>query len=70
MENRLVDPVEAGKRIRDLRGDVPRSVVSRKLGIPYSSLEYYESGKRMPPDESKVKLADYYGRSVQEIFFE
>lgn len=69
MENRLVDPVEAGKRIRDLRGDIPRSVVARKIGVAYSSLEYYERGKRTPPDETKVKLADYYGRSVQEIFF-
>jgi len=68
MEN-IVDPVESGRRLRKLRGDIPRSVVARKLGLSYSSLEYWERGVRMPPDEAKVRLANFYNKSVQEIFF-
>jgi len=68
--NKLIEPVEIGRRLRELRGDVPRSVLCRKLGISYSGMEYYETGKRIPPDYAKVKLANYFGKSVQEIFFE
>ena len=68
MENKI-DSVEIGKRLRELRGDVPRSVVARKLKISYSAMAYYESGERLPSDRVKVMLANYYGMTVQDIFF-
>jgi putative transcriptional regulator len=30
----------------------------------------YENGQRIPRDEIKMKISQYYGQSVQEIFFE
>ena len=30
----------------------------------------YETGKRIPRDEIKIKLADYYQKTVQQIFFD
>ncbi|QHF59202.1 hypothetical protein Bateq7PJ16_3396 [Bacillus subtilis] len=30
----------------------------------------YETGQRIPRDEIKIKLADYYQKTVQQIFFD
>lgn len=37
--------------------------------ISTSALGMYESGKRIPRDEIKVKLARLYNVSVQDLFF-
>ena len=55
--------------LRDLRGDTPRLEVANACNISVSALQMYENGERIPRDETKKKLAAYYGRTVQEIFF-
>lgn len=60
---------KAGKRLRELRGIRTRSGVSRQTGIPYSTLQSYEDGTREPTGPAKEKLAEYYGVTVEEIFF-
>ena len=60
---------EIGKKLRELRGIRTRVGVATEIGISYSSLCYYESGQRIPPDNVKVKLAEYYGTTVQDIFY-
>lgn len=57
------------KRLVLLRGDVSREVVSTACGISRSALTMYELGARIPRDEIKIRLAKYYDRSVEEIFF-
>jgi len=59
-----------GQRLIKLRGDKSRKKVSGELGISESALRMYETGQRIPRDEIKLKIADYYGLSVQEIFFD
>ena len=61
--------VKVGRRLREIRGIRTRSGVSRQTGIPYSSLQSYEDGTREPSGDTKQKLAEYYGVSVEEIFF-
>ena len=58
------------KRLIQLRGEVPREKVCVDLGISFVALQSYEIGTRIPRDEVKVKLANYYGVSVQSIFFD
>lgn len=58
-----------GKRLRDLRGMKQREEVARALGVSTSALAMYETGKRMPRDEIKAKIAAYYNASIEEIFF-
>lgn len=62
---------EIGNRLRTLREERGQSktYVSRKIGISYSALCSYEYGERVPGDEVKIKLASYYGVSVEELFF-
>lgn len=59
-----------GNRLIKLRGDKSQSEVARAVGISDSALSMYECGERIPRDSVKVKLAEYYGETVQAIFFD
>ena len=65
-----VDMAKAGKKLRELRGIRTRSGVARETCIAYSTLQSYEDGTRTPPGDVKKKLADYYGVTVESIFFQ
>ena len=58
------------KRLVQLRGEKPRKEVASDLGISVSALSMYENGCRMPRDEIKMKIAAYYGKTVEELFFD
>jgi transcriptional regulator with XRE-family HTH domain len=64
MDSKLI-----GQRLSELRKDKPREDVAAALGITVSALGMYERGERVPRDEIKVKIAKYYGVSVQDLFF-
>ena len=58
------------KTLVSLRGNKTQKEVATDLGISISALAMYEQGNRIPRDEIKIMIANYYGKSVQEIFFE
>ena len=58
-----------GQRLRELRGDKPQEVVAKAVGIATSALSMYETEQRVPRDAIKIKLAEYYGVTVQYLFF-
>lgn len=58
-----------GEVLRRLRGDKPRAEVAEAVGISERALQSYELGERIPRDDVKEALAEYYHRSVQYIFF-
>lgn len=62
-------PKEIGQRLRELRGETPRENVAKACGISTSALAMYENGQRIPRDEIKIRIANYYKLSVQCIFF-
>ncbi len=57
------------EKLKELRGSKPREVVAVDLGISYSSIVAYEAGERVPRDELKIKIANYYEEPVEDIFF-
>lgn len=57
------------ERLVKARGEQPRDTVARAVGISVSAIAMYENGARIPRDEIKVRLADYYKTTVQELFF-
>lgn len=67
----MPDSKEIGDRLRSLRSKREKTIaeVANALGIAPSTLTAYELGDRTPRDEIKVKIANYYGRSVGSIFF-
>lgn len=59
-----------GERLRKIRGIRTRAGVARETGISCSALQSYEEGWRNPSPGNKQKLAEYYGVSETEIFFD
>jgi putative transcriptional regulator len=47
-----------------------REEVAKAVGISISTLQMYENGQRIPRDNIKIKLANFYGVTVQIIFFD
>lgn len=58
------------EKLVKLRGDKSRETVAKACGISTSALAMYEQGERIPRDDIKIKLAKYYKRSVNFIFFD
>lgn len=67
--NNTLDPTQIGKKLALLRGEKTRREVSTALGISESALAMYEAGERIPRDNVKIRIADYYGKTVSWIFF-
>ena len=57
------------ERLVAARGDRKREEVAAAVGVSLSAIAMYESGGRVPRDETKIKLAEYYHTTVQELFF-
>lgn len=58
-----------GARLIAARGKRNRKTVADAVGISVSALAMYETGHRIPRDEIKVKLAEFYKKSVQSLFY-
>lgn len=52
----------------NLRNGRSREEVAKAVGISISTLQMYENGQRIPRDNIKIKLANFYGVTVQTIF--
>lgn len=59
-----------GQKLLALRGRRSREEVAGFLEISVSALQMYENGRRVPRDNIKVRLADFYGVSVQSLFYD
>lgn len=68
MEKRL-DPKVMGERLRKIRDIRPRTKVAKAMNISYSALCKYESGIRVPSGPIKKRIAEYYGTSIEKLFF-
>lgn len=58
-----------GEVLKELRGNRTQSSIAKAIGITKSSWAMYERNERMPRDEVKIRIANFFGKSVQEIFF-
>lgn len=57
------------ERLVQARGERKREDVAAAIGVSLSAIAMYENGERVPRDEIKVRLAEYYKTTVQELFF-
>ncbi len=60
---------EVAKNLIALRGNKTQATVAEAINVSQSTYAMYESGKRMPSDEVKIRIANYYRKTVQSIFF-
>lgn len=54
------------KNIRELNG-YSQSALAEATGISQQKISYYESGKHSPPIEFCIRLADFYGITLDEL---
>lgn len=64
-----MNPVEIGERLADLRGNRTQQEVANAVGISVSAYSMYENGQRIPRDNIKIRLADYFKKPIHKIFF-
>ena len=64
-----MDKKTIGRRLLQLRGEKSRIIVAEAIGVSVSALQMYENGDRIPRDEIKVRIAEYYGQTVGSIFY-
>lgn len=61
-----------GEKLRALREKRSLTLddVARDLELTRQAIYNYESDTRIPRDEIKIKICQYYGVSVENIFFD
>ena len=66
-----MDPVQIGKKLKGLREQKGESAeeLSKALNISASAVAMYETGKRIPRDEIKIRIAEHFVVPVESIFF-
>lgn len=66
-----MDAKKIGQKLKDLRTErnETQEQVASNVGISRATVENYERGIRVPRDKIKRDLADYFDKSVEEIFF-
>lgn len=50
-----------GDRLKKIRGDIPRSIFARRLGIHISSIRRYESENQIPKGDILEKIQEEFG---------
>ena len=66
----MISAKEIGERLLKLRGERTREEVANAIGVSLSAVSMYENGDRIPRDAIKIKIASFYQKSVQKIFFD
>ncbi len=70
MEN-LMNVNATARKLRELRDAKHMSAakVAKEIGISPSALLMYEAGDRVPRDTIKIKIANFYGQRIGELFY-
>lgn len=61
--------MSTGAKLKELRGSKTQQEAAEGIGITKSALAMYERDERIPRDEVKIRIANYYGVSVLFLFF-
>lgn len=65
----MIQKETTGMILRKLRGDRTQEEIAAALGITKSSWAMYERDERIPRDEVKIRIANFFGKTVQELFY-
>lgn len=64
-----MDRSKIAERLAKLRGKRTQAEVAEAIGVSTSAYSMYETGERIPRDEIKIRIAKFYKRTVNSIFF-
>ena len=62
--------MNCGEKLKKLRGKKTLEQMAKEVGVTASAWAMYEKNERTPRDEVKIKIAQYFKKSVQELFYE
>ena len=69
MDHRQPSKKVVSEKLKKLRGEKSIFEVSNGTGIGVSALLNYEAGLRIPNDEAKAIIANYYHVTTDELFY-
>jgi len=60
-----------GKRIKEMRiqKGITAEELAKELGTSSSAVNMYECGLRIPRDEIKIRIAEFFDVPIQKIFY-
>ena len=61
--------MSTGAKLKELRGTKTQQEVADGIGITKSALAMYERDERVPRDEVKIRIANFFGVSLVYLFF-
>lgn len=64
-----MDRSKIAERLVRLRGKRTQAEVAEAIRVSPSAYSMYETGERIPRDEIKIRIAKFYKRTVNSIFF-
>lgn len=66
-----MDAGRIGGKLKALREGKNETMeqLAEALGVSMSAIAMYETGKRIPRDEIKIRIAEYFSVPVESIFF-
>lgn len=64
-----LDAKAIGSRLRELRGERSLTEAANAIGISVSALSMYENGERIPRDNIKISISNYYKKPIHKIFY-
>lgn len=72
MAKRREEAVILGRKLKELRAKtgLSQDALGEQLGITGAAWRLYELGMRIPNDKIKKKIATYFDKTVDELFFE
>ena len=65
----MIQKETTGMILRKLRGNRTQEEIATALGITKSSWAMYERDERVPRDEVKFRIAKFFDKSVEELFY-
>ena len=64
-----MDAKVIGARLRVLRGDRSVAEIAKSLDLSPSAWSMYENGERIPRDNIKLRISNYFQCPIHVIFF-
>ena len=64
-----IDKEKVAKKLRELRGNIPRKSLAKILGVGPSAIRNYENGLRTPEQNVKLRYSLFFNVKVDDIFF-
>lgn len=65
----IIARLRISTRLVELRGDRTQEEVATAIAVSPNAYALYESGERIPRAEIKQRIADFYGCSINSIFY-